>query len=400
MTEIMQEERALPKNIKQIGAPDIGDRIYIENRAYQTMHPQNVSTEKMVYVLLGSFEKDRDRQCIFIKAAIALEEIAFDGDVPVWNDDSWAYLYRKLNHAYDDLVITGWAFDVRGQMPELTVAVEKIHRTYFGGAHQVLYLLDTLQNEDAFYSVKNGTLKKRDGYYIYYEKGQEEQRISVSIETEEQEQARAAQEKEEVAAGTAGVTGSYRTYMKQKEQKKGGFFSYAMSAAMLLMICGLGFTAYQNHAKMNAMEAAILQMNHGQVEATETAGQVQVETVAGNIVPEQGTETETAAQETVPETEIAAVDQTAQTEEGSQAEIAGEDGVAAQQPEQTESEETMSEAGQYLAQGYYIVQKGDSLVGICRKIYQTTAVMDKICEANGIDNPDAIYEGQYLTLPN
>lgn len=398
MTEILQEERALPKNIKQIGAPDIGDRIYIENRAYQTMHPQNVSTEKMVYVLLGSLEKDRERQCIFIKAAITLEEIAFDGDVPVWNDDSWAYLYRKLNHAYDDMVITGWAFDVRGQMPELTVAVEKIHRTYFGGAHQVLYLLDTLQNEDSFYSVKNGVLKKRDGYYIYYEKGQEEPRISVSIETEEQEQARTAQEKEETAAGTAGVTGSYRTYMKQKEQKKGGFLSYVMSAAMLLVICGLGVTAYQNHTKMNDMEAAILQMNHGQVEATETAGQVQVENVAGNIVPEQGTET--AAQENVPETEMAAADQAVQTEEGSQTGTVETDSTAVQEPEQTESAETMSEAGQYLAQGYYIVQKGDSLVGICRKIYQTTAVMDKICEANGIDNPDAIYEGQYLTLPN
>ena len=398
MTEILQEERALPKNIKQIGAPDIGDRIYIENRAYQTMHPQNVSTEKMVYVLLGSLEKDRERQCIFIKAAITLEEIAFDGDVPVWNDDSWAYLYRKLNHAYDDLVITGWAFDVRGQMPELTVAVEKIHRTYFGGAHQVLYLLDTLQNEDSFYSVKNGVLKKRDGYYIYYEKGQEEPRISVSIETEEQEQARTAQEKEETAAGMAGMTGSYRTYMKQKEQKKGGLLSYAMSAAMFFVICGLGVTAYQNHTKMHDMEAAILQMNHGQVEATETAGQVQVENVAGNIVPEQGTEP--AAQENVPETEMAAADQAAQTEEGSQTETVETDSAAVQEPEQTESAETMSEAGQYLAQGYYIVQKGDSLVGICRKIYQTTAVMDKICEANGIDNPDAIYEGQYLTLPN
>lgn len=398
MTEILQEERALPKNIKQIGAPDIGDRIYIENRAYQTMHPQNVSTEKMVYVLLGSLEKDRERQCIFIKAAITLEEIAFDGDVPVWNDDSWAYLYRKLNHAYDDLVITGWAFDVRGQMPELTVAVEKIHRTYFGGAHQVLYLLDTLQNEDSFYSVKNGVLKKRDGYYIYYEKGQEEPRISVSIETEEQEQARTAQEKEETAAGMAGMTGSYRTYMKQKEQKKGGLLSYVMSAAMFFVICGLGVTAYQNHTKMHDMEAAILQMNHGQVEATETAGQVQVENVAGNIVPEQGTET--VAQENVPETEMAAADQAVQTEEGSQTETVETDSAAVQEPEQTESAETMSEAGQYLAQGYYIVQKGDSLVGICRKIYQTTAVMDKICEANGIDNPDAIYEGQYLTLPN
>ena len=27
-----QEKRELPKNIRQIGSPDIGDRIYIENK--------------------------------------------------------------------------------------------------------------------------------------------------------------------------------------------------------------------------------------------------------------------------------------------------------------------------------------------------------------------------------
>ena len=73
---------------------------------------------------------------------------------------------------------------------------------------------------------------------------------------------------------------------------------------------------------------------------------------------------------------------------------------AADVSETQNAEQTLSPAKQYLQQGYYIVQKGDSLVGICREIYQTTAMLDKICEVNGIDNPDAIYEGQYLTLPN
>ena len=58
------------------------------------------------------------------------------------------------------------------------------------------------------------------------------------------------------------------------------------------------------------------------------------------------------------------------------------------------------EAQTYLKQGYYVVRQGDNLAAICRKIYQTTAMMDKVCEANGIDDPDAIYAGQYLTLPN
>ena len=67
---------------------------------------------------------------------------------------------------------------------------------------------------------------------------------------------------------------------------------------------------------------------------------------------------------------------------------------------QTVSHSCSDEAQTYLKQGYYVVQQGDNLAAICRKIYKTTAMMDKVCEANGIDDPNAIYAGQYLTLPN
>lgn len=119
-----QEKRELPKNIRQIGSPDIGDRIYIENKVHEYMHPYDALQEKTVYVLLGRFENMIGRQCVFVEAAICLEEIAFEGECPVWSDDSWAYLYKKLKHAYDNMVIVGWAMDIRGQLPNLTVAIE------------------------------------------------------------------------------------------------------------------------------------------------------------------------------------------------------------------------------------------------------------------------------------
>lgn len=74
-----QEKRELPKNIRQIGSPDIGDRIYIENKVHEYMHPYDALQEKTVYVLLGRFENMIGRQCVFVEAAICLEEIAFEG---------------------------------------------------------------------------------------------------------------------------------------------------------------------------------------------------------------------------------------------------------------------------------------------------------------------------------
>lgn len=61
--------------------------------------------------------------------------------------------------------------------------------------------------------------------------------------------------------------------------------------------------------------------------------------------------------------------------------------------------ESLTEAQRYLLQGYYVVKKGDSLVGISKKIYGTPAKARKICKLNGIDDMDKIYAGQRLELP-
>lgn len=443
-----QEKRELPKNIRQIGSPDIGDRIYIENKVHEYMHPYDALQEKTVYVLLGRFENMIGRQCVFVEAAICLEEIAFEGECPVWSDDSWAYLYKKLKHAYDNMVIVGWAMDIRGQLPNLTVAIEKLHRTYFGGEHQILYLMDSLEKEDAFYSLKNGYLKRRAGYYIYYAQKQfglsaimndeREKDTIIQKQTEEkleyrkeenQEGKNQENKKPESESWNAqffeGIrddedygreeekeqerTNSYRTYLEQKGQKTKMIPSYGLSVLLFLVVCGLGFAAFQNHQKMSAMETALMQMNSTKLMETETQESssetdvmVRVESVEGNITPQDNTQTEAAVDMQQVEEQTAAEGDSAQVQRNTdQAETQTDTGTV--QADNAQSQETavvQSEASQYLSQGYYIVQKGDSLVGICRKVYNTTAMMDKLCETNGIDNPDAIYEGQYLTLPN
>lgn len=438
-----QEKRELPKNIRQIGSPDIGDRIYIENKVHEYMHPYDALQEKTVYVLLGRFENMIGRQCVFVEAAICLEEIAFEGECPVWSDDSWAYLYKKLKHAYDNMVIVGWAMDIRGQLPNLTVAIEKLHRTYFGGEHQILYLMDSLEKEDAFYSLKNGYLKRRAGYYIYYAQKQfglsaimndkREKDTIIQKQTEEKQEYRQEENQEEKkpepeswnAQFFAGIrddedygreeekeqerTNSYRTYLEQKGQKTKMIPSYGLSVLLFLVVCGLGFAAFQNHQKMNAMETALMQMNSTKLMETETQESssetdvmVRVESVEGNITPQDNTQTEAAADMQQVEEQTAAEGDSAQVQGNTdQTETQTDTGtVQADNAQAQETAVVQPEASQYLSQGYYIVQKGDSLVGICRNVYNTTAMMDKLCETNGIDNPDAIYEGQYLILPN
>lgn len=553
MIEIIREEdyeptkeKVLPKDIKQIGKPDIGDRIYVEDRVYRYMHPYDEQLEKAAYVLLGRFENFTGRQCTFIEGAIRLEEINFDGELPQWNDNTWGYIYKKLKKDYDDMVIVGWAMDIKGQLPNLTGRIEKLHQNHFGGIHQVLFLMDSLEREEAFYSSRNNHLYRRDGFYIYYGKGipaildyQEEkspapqensgedvfvfetevpakkqqeldleERIyfeQSSLEEPEREQKSSfdsgrmerteffggGEKRKEFFGGEQKLReGSYRKQLAGEEAKE-KVPSFTPSLVLLAVVFVLGFAAYQNHQKMNDMQNALAQINTQAVsteeKAAETAKEVKIEQVEGNVEKQNAAEAseqnaageQTANGETAVSKEQAAVSpenagntadaagtdtvSTGTTENssgngtappdsaGKETETTGAagtagtgagvtetggdtstgagekegtadssgngtengssetgaagnsvgDGVSAgTQTSGTDTTAVSTEAQTYLKQGYYIVQKGDSLAAICRKIYQTTAMMDEVCKANNIEDPNDIYAGQYLTLPN
>ena len=473
MIEIIREEetsgttekRGLPKDIKQIGRPDIGDRIYVENQVYQFLHPYNSIEEKKAYVLLGRFENYAGRQCVFVEAAIPLKEIDFDGELPLWNDQTWAYIYKQLKREYDSMVIVGWALDMKGQLPNMTVRLESLHQQNFGGAHQVLYLMDSLECEEAFYGSRSGHLYRREGFYIYYEKqpathrergGMEKSFVTEDITDEKQHESYVAEcdeektsfldqeevENEDIFGQEPKLfyRGSYRKQMSQEQEAERPLFSsYATTVLLFAVVCVLGVTAYLNHEKMAAMEETLAQMNQTQMATTEqdTASDadtpaVVVETVNGNVQKqtdesattpssvEQSSADGGAAATSLPtsdaaaETEGATADAMA-TEANTETGVSSEAAAASATEANTEAgsnteteanaeagsgQQVATEAQTYLSQGYYVVQKGDSLVGICKKIYQTTAMLDKLCEVNGIEDQDSIYAGQYLTLPN
>lgn len=467
MIEIIREEslehtekRELPKDIKQIGKPDIGDRIYVENQVYLFLHAYEDMQEKTAYVLLGKFENISGKQCIFIEAAMRLREITFEGDMPLWGDQTWAYIYQQLKDEFEDMVIVGWAMDIKGQLPNMTARIEALHRNNFGGEHQVLFLMDTLEQEESFYGSRGGHLYQREGFYIYYEKPvlHTSDRQDLGMETKSDAgdwQKNGYGQVFENHTKTPGNSqfqhrGKYRKQVFERRKNR-PVPSFASSLFLAMVVCALGIAAYINYQKMSQMEAVIAQINtdktadvqleekrqeelqdaqqqkEGEMENTKETVQeiddanenmVAVETVQGNAVKIDNTTESTAATETNVETETKLEEQSPQKQEESEqtelqaAESATETEQAGQQPENEKlsaeedssgkesDDEGEASAKKYLEQGYYIVQKGDSLVAISRKIYQTTAMLDKLCEVNNIENRDAIYAGQYLTLPH
>ena len=497
MIEIIHQEqteekvqRELPREIKQIGSPDAGERIYVEDTVYRRMHPHGGVEEKTAYVLLGKFENCMGRECTFVEAVIPLNEILFDRDIPVWDDHTWAYIYKQLKPEHDPFVIVGWALDIKGQLPNMTAHLEALHQRNFGGKRQILFLMDSLECEEAVYGSRNGHLYRRDGFYIYYQhrqvpeendlwkkeekefyrdmdvEGEEKPKPAVPVSAGERE-APADMEKTSDDNESAGIyRGIYRRRIQQEagRQEARERPAYATTVLLGAVVCVLGVTAYLNHEKMAEMEQTLAQMKGTRyvteaqtadtgAEDTERMPSVAVETVMGNVekqelsaeagkvqedVTAQQAETAQGAQGTAEPAENAAENAAAGNAAGS--ETAGDTATAGgqacadaagtsveAQPQGTASTDgslaaqtqgmttaagnasaentqaaaaVQTEAQMYLSQGYYDVQKGDSLVGICRKIYQTTAMLDKLCEVNGIEDENAIYAGQRLILPN
>ncbi len=607
MIEIIREEerekvadrqKTLPKDIRQIGKPDSGDRIYIENQVYQFLQSENQACEKTAYVLLGRFEELNGKWCTFVESAICLEDMQFDGSLPLWTDHTWAYIFKNLTHQHDEMAITGCAIDVKGSLPKMTVRLEAIHQKNFGGPHQIMLLMDSLEKEEIFYSNYNGRLYRKEGYYIYYDRNlpesmklnmqnmwqdnytvptgfippaasqivQEQPAIkddmvalaktssnaanasspehtAVNNAAEKNHGAKKASSKgkkkknngkakspamasrtldtaapaanphdtkktvssEEQAdiweqpfsdrtvseesfspyddrhdakqfapkespkrqnipprndagedawsrrvsehAKSGGTqSGRYRERLNAKS-KKPRIPSYVPSVALLAIVCLMGFAAFENHRKVNQMQANAddPNVNQAMAEQNNSTEDIKVEKVSGNVKPldepsttdpnvlpdkvspqktdsPQTADTQSSEVQDIQNTQIAdetvaenvPADNTPETPAGNepadgtaQNEPAPEDSSAEESaPTDTgASEDAMAqnkadEIQAYLDQGYYIVQKGDSLVGICRKIYRTTAMLDKLCEANQIEDRDAIYAGQRLTLPN
>lgn len=435
MIEIIRDEKetgtkenGLPKEIRQIGNADVGDRIYLEENVYQYLHRQTGWDEpvfgegRKVFVLLGKIENYAGQKCVFVESAIEIEEITYLDGVPVWNDKTWGYVFQKMKKLSEEMIVIGWAMDIKDSAPSLTDRLIGVHITHFGGKHQLLFLLDSMEKEENFYCNRQGRLRRREGFYLYHDKRalamvkEEMPKADVTIEhaTVENDLERIFWEKENpkrlerrkdaenIGDSEEKRSGKFRAQMQQAEEKESRFrFSptYLLACIALVLI----IAAYQNNSQMKKMRETIAQMDVGQTmfgdteETEETeenvqGSEIEVEQLNSNI--EKNTQEQTEVQSTD------AIGQSAGTET--------QPADSAQQPEEvttqpTESAQqetpTMTEAQTYLNQGYYIVQKGDNLEGICLKIYQTTAMMDKICEANGIEDSDAIYEGQYLNLP-
>ena len=392
----------LPKNVRQIGEPEENRKIYIEDYVitYLKRFAKEEPLGSRIAVLLGDSERMGGIPYLFIRSAVALKELEYsEGGIP-FTDEVWAEVYSAVKEYFPAQDILGWFLSVPGYPMELDPGLARIHVNCFGGVDKVLLAAEPTDGDEDFFAYENGRLTRQKGYYIFYEKNEAMQRFMIdtgdgeSIDEKEQFEDRAIK--------------SFRAIVQEKKdisgQKRVMTFLYTASTFLVMVVLVIGITLINNYEKMEGLEMALSDISRTLESQEAEEALAETENVDAGPTAAEPTVAEPAAAEVQPaeEAEQESAEKPEQEAAGESEQGSGEES-GQEEPKAAEQEEPPQEAQEAAAEDTipetYTVQKGDTLLGISRRIYGRDDQIDAICSLNGIDDSDRILAGQKLLLP-
>ncbi len=441
-----QEEMELPKNIRQIGTPGQKHKVYIEDYVYTYVHQflaGGESTELRAAVLLGKCVCKRDRVYTFVSGAVACEPEFWQENAGSKEEDK-ARLYQTIKTYFSELDILGWYLYEPGSELQIRDEIQDFYLRNRGRGTGLLYYADPTMAMEQVFMLEQDKLQDVGGFYIFYEKNPQMQEYMVSVKEDEKREKKSflfwKNELEEDYFGEEEQKSGSEPAEQVKEEKQPkqmkrlkddktkqhiqkqiiqtrkqinreqrgknttdgktnrNALVYAACVALLVLVSAVGITQISNYQSMKSLEQAI-QVLSGAVDNTKdmpSAGMLMNET--------QSTDETVSAPPERPDSDVETGVSGTDTGLDTEADSGNEADLNATEPTENETgeektTETSAEVADYLDQGYYIVQQGDSIAKISKKIYNSLDMVDAICEKNGIQKTDLIFAGQKIELP-
>jgi LysM repeat protein len=382
----VKTEQLLPKNIRQIGSPVGHTKVYIED--YVITFLNSLSMDKNTYVrgaiLFGEKKTIEDDTIIYVKGAIEGQNLELDLDETVFNDEVWREIYQQKDRLFPGLEVIGWALLRMGFSVRLNDKIKKTHFENFPGEGKVLYMIDDLENEDAFYVYRGQDLARQSGYYIYYDKNPMMQEYLA----ERREGMKESENYEKMMENMRDerLIRQFREKVSRKtksSQRKGRFRTFSTAAAVAVMMI-MGGTMYyyaQQDQSINFREVvngAVNTMGKGVKEQVEDKSETTEKTkTVTKVLDTQASTVEKKSTTAVKNTTAAQI-------------------TTAKKTAATAAKKTNASKYKYYK---YTVKKGETLVSISRKVYGTQKLVKRIREANALSNQNQIYPGQKLIIP-
>lgn len=368
-------ENRFPKNVRQIGNVSDTPKIYVEDYVDTFLNEicDTYDEEPVGAFLVGKKIRKEEKDCIYISGAIRIDEIDVNGTDLSIRDEVW-HLADAERQKYFEEGFIGWCICIPGQPLKLQNHLSKIHNHIFGTEGSVFILKAARSKEELYFAYKYKELMQMGGHYVYYEKNPSMQdymimsRKKIGVTPSEIVEDQAAAD--------------FRNLIKEKaqyrEQKRASQMMYVASVFLVLVIVVMGVTTMNNYDKMKNMQSS-------------------VEYIKTSVEKKDVKETETEEEKEEAKEDIKEVSQI--LEETKKEEAVKETTNEKANEKTTEQEEEVVSTMKEMSEDVYIVEKGDTLAKISKKIYGDVGHVDAICRMNGLTDGNLIFIGQKLLLP-
>lgn len=400
-------ERQIPKNVRQIGNVSDSPKIYVEDYvdtffAQLSDKYRNDPQKPLGAFLIGDFQTYEGEDYVYIYGAIQMQELRVSGMEYLIDDETWKRAYEECKQFFEEGELIGW-FVVRDDAEKAPGnSTVKLHKKSFPKKNTVFIICDPQEKEETYYVHKMNDLMEIGGHYTYYEKNPCMQDYMISsrkkngaVQTEVVED-KAAQNFRDLA----------RKQGRRTRQKHQGNFVYAMSVGLVLVLVIMGVAMLNNFNKIRKAQNQIEEVagTINTVKDSDNSGSSN-EGNDPNGGQADGSEDGTADENTGAEKSNSVSDKKAEGDDGTSKN--GTDGTASansSQAKNSPSDEVVEasavpSSSTNGSDGVYVVEKGDTLAIISKKMYGDVTHVDAICRMNGLSNGNLIYIGQKLILP-
>lgn len=386
-------ERQIPKNVRQIGNVSDTPKVYVEDYVdtFLSQLCDKAGEVPMGAFLIGDLINAGEEEYAYIYGAVQMHELKVSGNEYILEEAVWKAAYEDCKQYFEDGEMLGWFVANPGVPLTVGEGITKLHRKAFPKNNTIFILKDPIEQEEKYFVHKFHDLMELGGHFTYYEKNPCMQNYMISSRKKngvcpsETVEDRAAKD--------------FRSLVRAREQRQGqrrtSRLMYAMSACLVLLVVIMGVAMLNNFDRMKAVKSMI-----DEIGSTSVAD-VKAEEMDKKAEEEEKEESIKAEPEAVKETSGTVTAIVEEKENPTE---------SAQSPEVTETKaEDTGQTGGVSAQsaepdyngknGVYVVEEGDTLAMISKKIYGDLSHTDAICKMNGLADGNLIYVGQKLLLP-
>ena len=396
-------ERQIPKNVRQIGNVSDSPKIYVEDYV-DTFFAQLCEKSEKAKVPIGAFlvgdiQSGDDEEYVYIYGAIQMHDLKLSGNEYVIDDSTWKHAYEDCKQFFEDGEMLGWFVAHPGVPLSPETSTVKLHKKSFPKKNSVFIMKDPVEKDETYYVHKMNDLMEIGGHYTYYEKNPCMQNYMISSRkkngaiSSETVEDRAAQDFRDLV----------RKRGEHQKRRKAGGMMYVASACLVLVLIIMGVSMVNSFDRMKSVQSTLeaLADTSDTVETRETSGSVTAVTSEEQAGDGQASEEDEAQSNENQSAEAQLAENQPDGSQSDDVQTASSDAESSGTSETDSAAENQSTAytGENGSDGVYVVEEGDTLAIISRKMYGDVSHVDAICRMNGITDGNLIYVGQKLLLP-